>query len=226
MAFCHCVFFGVHINCKGLCSNKCTGHTFIPSCYERLSAHSTLTRVWIVFHILVKSMSSHLGPGELASVPWADSRSESPFRSGHIHTCICSDDTYVLPLLPVCQMFFDKYRTALGDGLSWMLIYFLLAAKVLMTLLAWEFLFGVYIFRFHFIFYHHKRFLFLFSWLVISWLNCFCSTLTAVPIILVLSNLHQLAVVEVLGQVLEVPTELMLHFHQFLHLLQACLSPV
>ena len=54
-----------------------------------------------------------------------------------------------------------------------MLIYFRLAAKVLTTLLAQEFSFGVDIFSFQFIFYRHECFLFLFSWLVISWLNCF-----------------------------------------------------
>ena len=63
-------------------------------------------------------MSNHLGPGELAGVPLADSQSESPFRSGRIHSCTRSGDIYVLPSLPVCQKFFDKYRTALVDGWS------------------------------------------------------------------------------------------------------------
>ena len=118
MVFCHCVFFGVHVNCEGLCSNKHTGHICIPSCCERLSVRSTLTCIWISSRILVESMSSHLGPDELASVPWAGSRTESPFHSSRIHTCIHNVDTYVLPLLPVCQMFLDKYHTALGDGWS------------------------------------------------------------------------------------------------------------
>ena len=60
-----------------------------------------------------------------------------------------------------------------GMGGPEMLIYFPLAAKVLTTLLAREFSFGVHIFTFQFIFYRHEYFLFLFSQLVISWLNCF-----------------------------------------------------
>ena len=118
-------------------------------------------------------MSNHLGPGELASVPLANSRSESPFRSGRIHTCICNGDTYVLPLLPVCQMFSHKYRTAQGMSGPERFIDLHLTAKVLMTFFTREFLCGVDIFLFQFIFYRDKCFLFLFSWLILFWLDCF-----------------------------------------------------
>ena len=48
-----------------------------------------------------------------------------------------------------------------------------LTAKVLMTFFAWELSFGVDIFPFQFIFYRDECFLFLFSRLIIIWLNCF-----------------------------------------------------
>ena len=58
-------------------------------------------------------------------------------------------------------------------GGSEMFIDLPLTAKVLMTFFAWEFLLGVDIFPFQFIFYRDKCFLFLFSRLIIIWLNCF-----------------------------------------------------